>query len=346
MVVTHTAFQQIKNAQWSIVWMLSFHEPSLHFSIRRHCQCISRIFLIEEGFQSISSLDISIYQILAKEIAIVLGTLLADKATYQIGLQIVVNLIPLCFISHILDDIHDVWYHRGVVCCEYQEIDAFYAGFVGETHLSNSGRERLLINLGILHQFFHQFKLPSFAVFLDEILITVEQGTRLGILQFVLCRDIDGRLMNFYLEECIQEGLNILPLIASLQQVLSPEGDTILILLESRLPQQFIFINRLLSKQMVLQQLCGRQVNTKRIDGIEYLLLIILSVYNNINHLHIVVQSHLMELSWVHVLLEILKGFDDITGSCHFLGDRRKIHHLLEISSVHMTMTNSQTAIW
>ena len=149
MVVTHTAFQQIKNAQWSIVWMLSFHEPSLHFSIRRHCQCISRIFLIEEGFQSISSLDISIYQILAKEIAIVLGTLLADKATYQIGLQIVVNLILLCFVSDIFDYKHDVWYHRGIVCCEYQEVDALNAWFVSKTRLSNIRCKRILIYLSM-----------------------------------------------------------------------------------------------------------------------------------------------------------------------------------------------------
>ena len=335
------AFQQIEDALGLEVVQTRFPERRSNLGVAGH---VCRRLVI--GFESLPQRLRVLHLVQdqrGEQPVVVLRGRLNQRSADDVALKQSVDLGLLARRLCVLANVEHVRDERRVLEAEYQHVQALDAGSGGNVRVAVAGVERGLEHLGIRLHAVEDLVLVSVAVPADEILVGLEEVGRARIEELVLGRDAAPLILNQNLEERVEEQVD--------ERALDPPGNDLLLPILPLLRRGFenvfpALLERMLVlavEEVVLEELRRRQAHPERVDGVEYLLLVLTLGEVDADELDVRLDCVPVDLLRVDVLEKVVVGKDDGRGALNGLA-ARGADDLLEILPVVLAMSQGDFA--
>ena len=310
---TNGAFQQIEDALGLEVVQTRFLECRSNLGVAGH---VRRRLVI--GFESLPQRLRVLHLVQdqrGEQPVVVLRGRLNQHSADDVALKQGVDLRFLARRLRVLSNVEHVRDERRVLEAEYQHVQALDAGSGGDVRVAVARVERGLERLGIRLHVVENLDLVAVAVPADEILVGLEEVRSTRIEELVLGRDATPLVLDQNLEERVEEEVDERALDAPGNDLLLP----ILPLLSRGLEDVFpALLERLLVlavEEVVLKELRRRQAHPERVDGVEYLLLVLALGKIDADELDVRLDRVPVDLLRVDILEEVVVGKDDGRGA-------------------------------
>ena len=335
------AFQQIEDALGLEVVQTRFLECRSNLGVAGH---VRRRLVI--GFESLPQRLRVLHLVQdqrGEQPVVVLRGRLNQRSADDVALKQGVDLRFLARRLRVLSNVEHVRDERRVLEAEYQHVQALDAGSGGDVRVAVARVERGLERLGIRLHVVENLDLVAVAAPADEILVGLEEVRSTRIEELVLGRDATPLVLNQDLEERVEEEVDERALDAPGNDLLLP----ILPLLSRGLEDVFpALLERLLVlavEEVVLKELRRRQAHPERVDGVEYLLLVLALGKIDADELDVRLDRVPVDLLRVDILEEVVVGKDDGRGALEGFA-ARGADDLLEILPVVLAMSQGDFA--
>ncbi len=338
---TNGAFQQIEDALGLEVVQTRFLECRPNLGVAGHVR--RRLFV---GFESLPQ-GLRVLHLVqdqrGEQPVVVLRGRLNQRSADDVALKQGEDLGFLARRLRVLANVEHVRDKRRVLEAEYQHVQALDAGSGGDVRVAVAWVKRGLEHLGIRLHAAEDLVLVSVAVPADEVLVGLEEVGRARIEELVLGRDAALLVLNQDLEERVEEQVDERALDAPGNDLLLPILPLLRRGFEDVLPALLERLLVLAVEEVVLEELRRRQAHPERVDGVEYLLLVLALGEVDADELDVRLDRVPVDLLWVDVLEEVVVGKGDGRGALDRLA-ARGADDLLEILPVVLAMSQGDFA--